>query len=110
MDAKTQQAQLAVLVGAGKEMGVSLLRNAQSTAETPEQLSAQVFSTQIAACHILAHCAFNQEKVGGVDGDKWLDNTLEEIKKDLELLRLADERGEMKFHAGKKPEGKKADS
>lgn len=99
-DPKAQQAKLDVLIGAGKEMARSLLRDAQATAKTPEQLAAQIFATQITGCHILALCAFSQEKQNGVDGDVWLDNIVKEIKVDLENIRLSDERS-------KKPEGPK---
>jgi len=103
-DPKAQQAKLDVLIGAGKEMARSLLRDAQATAKDGEQLAAQIFAVQITGCHILALCAFSQEKTNNIDGDVWLDNIVREIKVDLENVRLNDER------QNKKPEGSKADA
>lgn len=109
-DPKAQKAQLDVLVGAGKEMANNLLRNAHQSAENPQQLAAQVFATQICGCHILALCAFNQEKQAGIDGDTWLDNIVKEIKIDLENIRLASERGEIVFSPIQKTKENKAES
>jgi hypothetical protein len=95
-DQKGARAALDILILSGREMGRKMLADAFLKADSPSQMTAQVFTLQVSAGHILALCAFNQESQSK-DGDQWLDELLVQIKHDLELIRVAHEQGDESY-------------
>lgn len=95
----TQQEIVDTLVGMGKDIATRMLNDAVGTAEDEMQLRNQLMIANVVGCHLLANLAFNGERRGGMTADAWLDMQLVEIRKDVQELRVAFEKGELELKA-----------
>lgn len=94
---KTPQEIQDMLIGIGKDIALRMVGDAVKSAEDEAQLRNQLFIGQVAACHMLAHFAFNREVSGKMTAEQWLDLTVAEIKKDVAGFREAHASGELEL-------------
>lgn len=73
-------------IKAGREMGAALMESATNPHFSIQSMSDQMHILQYAAQHILAVCAYNQERLETVLGDTVIEEIADEIKRELSYI------------------------
>lgn len=86
------------LIESGRQIATGMIMNAVKKSESPEEASHQLFVLRVAAAHIFACCAFNEEQDGEVEGWHCLEQFFNMARQEYVHMVNQFELGEVKLY------------